>query len=106
MAKNTKTKVLSPGQLYEKGKKLTGKGMASTKKWYVGMEKKLTPQQRLLTKKLPTALWKTAKWAWRAPISASALIAAPMVVKSVGEKLPRMKFASGKNWTKKGRWYL
>jgi len=106
MAKNTKTKVLSPGQLYEKGKKLTGKGMASTKKWYVGMEKKLTPQQRLLTKKLPTALWKTAKWAFKAPLSASAIVAAPMIVHAVGKKLPGMKFPSSKQWTKKGRWMV
>ena len=39
MAKKTKTKVISPGQIYEKGKKLTGEGIASTKKWYVGRGK-------------------------------------------------------------------
>ena len=91
---------------FKKVKKTVGKGVASSKTYLAGVEKKLTPQQRLLGKRLPKALWKTAKWAWRAPISASALIAAPMIVKSVGKNLPRMKFASGKNWTKKGRWYL
>ena len=105
------------GNIWAKAKKTTKKGLtkfkktavtsaASTKKWAIGVEKKLTPQQRFLGKKLPKALWKTAKWAWKAPISAAAIVAAPMIVKSVGEKLPRMKFPSGKEWTKKGRWYV
>ena len=105
------------GNIWSKAKKTTKKGLtkfkktavtsaASTKKWAIGIEKKLTPQQRLLAKKLPTALWKTAKWAFKAPLSASAIVAAPMIVHAVGKKLPGMKFPSSKQWTKKGRWMV
>ena len=111
MAKKTKT--TSPGQIFEKSKQLVKKGTAAakgrikggyeaSKKWAVGMGKKATGEQRFLGKTLPKALWKTAKWGFKHPISATALAFVPAALKKIA-KSPGLKFPQFRQFDKRGR---
>ena len=94
------------GKYIKKTKKVAITGAASLKKWGTGLESKLTPQQRLLGKRLPKALWKTAKWAWKAPVSAGLILAAPSVIKGLHKRDQARiyKHRDVNPWSKKGRW--
>ena len=78
--------------------------VSSTKKWAVGMGKKASGEQRFLGKTLPKALWGTAKWAFRHPITATALTFAPKVIGKAYKRADKgYSFAKFRNWDKKGR---
>ena len=79
-------------------------GYEASKKWAVGMGKKATGEQRFLGKTLPKALWGTAKWAFRHPITATALAFTPKVISKAYKKADKgYSFAKFRNWDKKGR---
>ncbi len=74
------------------------------KTWATGMNKNMSGQQRFLGKTLPKALWKTAKWGFRHPITATALTFAPKVISKAYKKADKgYSFAKFRNWDKKGR---
>jgi len=74
------------------------------KTWAVGMDKKMSGQQKFLGKTLPKALLGTAKWAFRNPITATALTFAPKVIGKAYKKADKgYSFGKFRNWDKKGR---
>jgi len=76
----------------------------ASKKWAVGMGKKTTGEQRFLGKTLPKALFKTAKFAFKHPITATALAFVPKVISKAYKKADKgYSFAKFRNWDKKGR---
>ena len=77
-------------------------GYQASKKWAVGMGKKATGEQRFLGKTLPKALWKTAKWGFKHPISATALTFVPAALKKIA-KSPGLKFPQFRQFDKRGR---
>ena len=77
-------------------------GYQASKKWAVGMGKKTTREQRFLGKTLPKALWKTAKWGFKHPISATALAFVPAAMKKIA-KSPGLKFPKFRQFDKRGR---
>ena len=81
-------------------KKSLKKQTKSAKKWAVGIGKKTTGEQRFLGKTLPKALFKTAKFAFKHPITATALAFTPRVI---GKAYKRTPF---KQFDKKGRWMI
>ena len=76
--------------------------VSSTKKWAVGMGKKASGEQRFLGKTLPKALWKTAKWGFRHPITATALTFVPAAMRKIA-KSPGLKFPKHRQFDKRGR---
>ena len=79
-------------------------GYQASKKWAVGMGKKTTREQRFLGKTLPKALFKTAKFAFKHPITATALAFVPKVISKAYKKADKgYSFAKFRNWDKKGR---
>ena len=76
--------------------------VSSTKKWAVGMGKKASGEQRFLGKTLPKALFKTAKWAFRHPITATALTFVPAAMRKIA-KSPGLKFPKHRQFDKRGR---
>ena len=79
-------------------------GYQASKKWAVGMGKKATGEQRFLGKTLPKALFKTAKFAFKHPITATALAFTPKVISKAYKKADKgYSFAKFRNWDKKGR---
>ena len=75
------------------------------KKTFKKISKKTTGEQRFLGKTLPKALFKTAKWAFKHPISATALTLVPAAIRKIGtEKIA--KRSAFKTFDKKGRWML
>ena len=78
-------------------------GYQASKKWAVGMGKKATGEQRFLGKTLPKALFKTAKFAFKHPITATALAFVPSAIKK-GERV--YKRTPYKQFDKKGRWMI
>ena len=83
-------------------KKSLKKQTKSAKKWAVGIGKKSTGEQRFLGKTLPKALWKTAKWGFKHPISATALTFVPAALKKIA-KSPGLKFPQFRQFDKRGR---
>ena len=83
-------------------KKSLKKQTKSAKKWAVGIGKKSTGEQRFLGKTLPKALWKTAKWGFKHPISATALAFVPAAMKKIA-KSPGLKFPQFRQFDKRGR---
>jgi len=79
----------------------------SMKKWYVGMGKKATAEQKFLGKTLPKALLGVAKFAFKHPITATALAFVPAGLKKLS-KQPGHKFPEHRKWGKsiKGRYFL
>ena len=84
-------------------KKSLKKQTKSAKKWAVGIGKKTTGEQRFLGKTLPKALFKTAKFAFKHPITATALAFVPSAIKK-GERV--YKRTPYKQFDKKGRWMI
>ena len=76
--------------------------VSSTKKWAVGMGKKASGEQRFLGKTLPKALFKTAKWGFRHPITATALTFVPAAMRKIA-KSPGLKFPKHRQFDKRGR---
>jgi len=86
-------------------KKSLKKQTKSAKKWAVGIGKKTTGEQRFLGKTLPKALFKTAKFAFKHPITATALTLVPAAIRKIGtEKIA--KRSAFKTFDKKGRWMI
>ena len=83
-------------------KKSLKKQTKSAKKWAVGIGKKSTGEQRFLGKTLPKALFKTAKWGFKHPISATALAFVPAAMKKIA-KSPGLKFPQFRQFDKRGR---
>ena len=77
-------------------------GYQASKKWAVGMGKKATGEQRFLGKTLPKALFKTAKFAFKHPITAAALTLVPSAMKKIA-KSPGLKFSKFRQFDKRGR---
>ena len=77
-------------------------GYQASKKWAVGIGKKTTGEQRFLGKTLPKALFKTAKFAFRHPITATALAFVPSAMKKIA-KSPGLKFSKFRQFDKRGR---
>ena len=76
----------------------------SMKKWYVGMGKKATAEQKFLGKTLPKALLGAAKFAFRHPITTAV---GAVGLKKLGQTV-HLKFPKERKWTKsiKGRYLL
>ena len=83
-------------------KKSLKKQTKSAKKWAVGIGKKTTGEQRFLGKTLPKALFKTAKFAFKHPITATALTLVPSAMKKIA-KSPGLKFSKFRQFDKRGR---
>ena len=83
-------------------KKSLKKQTKSAKKWAVGIGKKTTGEQRFLGKTLPTALFKTAKFAFKHPITATALAFVHSAMKKIA-KSPGLKFSKFRQFDKRGR---
>ena len=83
-------------------KKSLKKQTKSAKKWAVGIGKKTTGEQRFLGKTLPKALFKTAKFAFKHPITATALAFVPLAMKKIA-KSPGLKFSKFRQFDKRGR---
>ena len=120
MAKKTKTKVISPGQIYEKGKKLTGEGIASTKQWYISRGKPAAieaskkaaksyakygkPSVTLGKRLLKWGVVKPAKLALRFPGAALVATGAYYGAKHLGKKWGRgYNYSPVRQFDKKGR---
>ena len=73
------------------------------KTWAVGMGKKASGEQKFLGKTLPKALWKTAKWGFKHPITATALTLVPSAMRKIAGSQKGLKFPKFRNWDKKGR---
>ena len=78
-------------------------GYQASKKWAVGMGKKTTGEQRFLGKTLPKALFKTAKFAFKHPITATALAFVPSAIKKVANTQKGLKFPKFRQFDKRGR---
>ena len=76
----------------------------SMKKWYVGMGKKATAEQKFLGKTLPKALLGSAKFAFKHPITTAV---GAVGLKKLGQTV-HLKFPKERKWTKsiKGRYLL
>ena len=76
----------------------------SMKKWYVGMGKKATAEQKFLGKTLPKALLGVAKFAFKHPITTAV---GAVGLKKLGQTV-HLKFPKERKWTKsiKGRYLL
>jgi hypothetical protein len=76
----------------------------SMKKWYVGMGKKATAEQKFLGKTLPKALLGAAKFAFKHPITTAV---GAVGLKKLGQTV-HLKFPKERKWTKsiKGRYLL
>ena len=83
-------------------KKSLKKQTKSAKKWAVGIGKKTPGEQRFLGKTLPKALFKTAKFAFKHPITAAALTLVPSAMKKIA-KSPGLKFSKFRQFDKRGR---
>ena len=84
-------------------KKSLKKQTKSAKKWAVGIGKKTTGEQRFLGKTLPKALFKTAKFAFKHPISATALAFVPSAMKKITGRQRGLQWAQYRQYNKKGR---
>ena len=116
-----RTKVISPGQIYEKSKKLTGEGIASTKKWYVGRGKPAVieaskkaaksyakygkPSVTLGKRLLKWGVVKPLKLALRFPGVSLAATAAYYGAKHIGTKAgaKKFKYPGHREFDKRGR---
>ena len=78
-------------------------GYEASKKWAVGMGKKATGEQRFLGKTLPKALFKTAKFAFKHPITATALAFVPAAMRGIAGKQKGLKFPKFRQFDKRGR---
>ena len=78
-------------------------GYQASKKWAVGMGKKTTGEQRFLGKTLPKALFKTAKFAFKHPITATALAFVPAAMRGIAGKQKGLKFPKFRQFDKRGR---
>jgi hypothetical protein len=68
------------------------------------ISKKTTREQRFLGKTLPRAIGGLAKFAFKHPITATALTFAPKVISKAYKKADKgYSFAKFRNWDKKGR---
>ena len=76
--------------------------VASGKKLFKDISSKATPQQRFLGKTLPKALFKTAKFAFKNPITATGLTLLPAAVRKMGAQ-KGIKFSDFREFNKKGR---
>ena len=84
-------------------KKSLKKQTKSAKKWAVGIGKKTTGEQRFLGKTLPNALFKTAKFAFKHPKTATALAFVPSAIKKVANTQKGLKFPKFRQFDKRGR---
>ena len=84
-------------------KKSLKKQTKSAKKWAVGIGKKTTGEQRFLGKTLPKALFKTAKFAFKHPITATALTLVPSAMRGIAGKQKGLKFPKFRQFDKRGR---
>jgi len=84
-------------------KKSLKKQTKSAKKWAVGIGKKTTGEQRFLGKTLPKALFKTAKFAFKHPITATALAFVPSAIKKIAGRQRGLQWAPYRQYNKKGR---
>jgi len=75
----------------------------ASKKWAVGMGKKASGEQRFLGKTLPKALWKTAKFAFKHPITATALTLVPSAMRKIAGSQKGLKFPKFRQFDKRGR---
>ena len=73
------------------------------KTWAVGMGKKASGEQKFLGKTLPKALWKTAKWGFKHPITATALTLVPSAMRKIAGSQKGLKFPKFRQFDKRGR---
>ena len=73
------------------------------KKTFKKISKKTTGEQRFLGKTLPKALFKTAKWAFKHPITATALAFVPAAMRGIAGKQKGLKFPKFRQFDKRGR---
>ena len=73
------------------------------KTWAVGMGKKASGEQKFLGKTLPKALFKTAKFAFKHPITATALAFVPAAMRGIAGKQKGLKFPKFRQFDKRGR---
>ena len=79
--------------------------VTSSKKFLKDIGSKTTPQQRFLGKTIPKALFKTAKFAFKNPITATAAFLAPAAIKPFTKKRIASR-PKQKQYTNKGQWVL
>ena len=72
------------------------------KKTFKKISKKPTAEQRFLGKTLPRAIGGVAKFAFKHPISATALAFVPSAMKKIA-KSPGLKFSKFRQFDKRGR---
>ena len=64
---------------------------------------KATKEQRFLGKSLPRMAWGAAKWAWKHPITFTALTLAPSAMKKIAGSQKGLKFPEFRQFDKRGR---
>ena len=73
------------------------------KKTFKKISKKTTGEQRFLGKTLPKALFKTAKFAFKHPITATALTLVPSAMRKIAGSQKGLKFPKFRQFDKRGR---
>ena len=91
------------GDFMSRAGKITKKGFRESKKFAIGIGKKTTGEQRFLGKTLPKALFKTAKFAFKHPITATALAFVPAAMRGIAGKQKGLKFPKFRQFDKRGR---
>ena len=91
------------GDFMSRAGKITKKGFRESKKFAIGIGKKTTGEQRFLGKTLPKALFKTAKFAFKHPITATALAFVPSAMRGIAGKQKGLKFPKFRQFDKRGR---
>ena len=64
---------------------------------------KASKEQRILGKTLPRMAWGAAKWAWKHPITFTALTLAPSAMKKIAGSQKGLKFPEFRQFDKRGR---
>ena len=92
------------GDFMSRAGKITKKGFRESKKFAIGIGKKTTGEQRFLGKTLPKALWKTAKWGFRNPLTVIGGTLAYKGAKALGTKWGRgYNYSKLRQFDKRGR---
>ena len=68
-----------------------------------GIAAKASGQQKFLGKTLPKALFKTAKFAFKNPITATAIVLAPSAIKGIANRSKGLKFPANRQFNKRAR---
>ena len=92
------------GDFMSRAGKITKKGFRESKKFAIGIGKKTTWEQRFLGKTLPKALWKTAKWGFKYPLTVIGGTLAYKGAKALGTKWGRgYNYSKLRQFDKRGR---